>query len=247
MDPKRAVVTGAASGMGLACVELLLARGHAVLAVDVRAEGLEPLGAAGAQTLAADLSSIEGRAAVIATATAAPVDWLVNAAGIILVRPILEVGVAEYRRVFETNAESTFFLCQGIGGQLREGGAIVNFSSPSAKFPATVETAVYAATKAAIGAMTRSYAVAFAPRRVRVNAISPGITDTPMQEVVLRDVSSLRGVDYQVLSDARMRTVPLGRSAPPAEMAAVVAWLLSDEAAYITGQVINVDGGMVMW
>ena len=95
--------------------------------------------------------------------------------------------------------------------------------------------------------MTRSFAVAFAARRVRVNAISPGITDTPMQEGVLRDVSSLRGIEYQVLSDARMRTVPLGRSAPPAEMAAVVAWLLSDEAGYMTGQVINIDGGMVMW
>ena len=89
--------------------------------------------------------------------------------------------------------------------------------------------------------------MAFASRRVRVNAISPGITDTPMQENVLREVSRMRGIDYQQLSDARMRTVPMGRTAPAAEMAAVVCWLLGDESAYITGQIINVDGGMVMW
>lgn len=244
---KRAVITGAASGIGRACAELLLQRGHDVLAVDLQAAALEALRAAGAEVLAADLSTPEGRTATIGAATARPVDWLVNAAGVILLRPILEVALDEYRHVFSTNAESTFFLCQGVGGSLRDGGAIVNFSSPSAKVAATAEAAVYAATKAAISAMTRSFAAAFAPRRIRVNAISPGITDTPMQERVLREVSSLRGISYQELAEARLRTVPAGRSAPPSEIAGVVAWLLSDEAGYMTGQVINVDGGMVTW
>ena len=251
--PRRAVVTGAASGIGQATAELLLSRGHTVLATDLRADGLTGLAAAGAQTLTADLSTPEGRAALVAaadefaTAAAAPLDWLVNAAGIIVLKPIGEVEVADFRRVFATNAESTFFLCQQLGARMTSGGAIVNFSSPSAKFVATTEAAVYAATKAAISQITRSFAMAYAPRKIRVNAVSPGITDTPMQARVLREVSAARGISVEELAAARLTTVPLGRTVPPSEMAGVVAWLLSDEAAYMTGQVINVDGGMVMW
>lgn len=250
---RRAVVTGAASGIGQATVSLLLSRGHAVLATDLRADGLEGVAAAGARTLTADLSTEEGRAVLVAAAdefaaeAAAPLDWLVNAAGIVVLKPIGEVGVADFRRVFATNAESTFFLCQQLGARMTSGGAIVNFSSPSAKFVATTEAAVYAATKAAISQITRSFAMAYAPLGVRVNAVSPGITDTPMQARVLSEVSAARGISVEELAASRLKTVPMGRTAPPSEMAGVVAWLLSDEAAYMTGQVVNVDGGMVMW
>jgi NAD(P)-dependent dehydrogenase (short-subunit alcohol dehydrogenase family) len=122
----------------------------------------------------------------------------------------------------------------------------VNFSSPSARWPYTLETAVYAATKTAIQAATRTFAVALAPRGIRVNAISPGITDTPMQEQVLTEVSALRGLSYEELSSTRLKLVPLARSAPPGEMAGIVMWLLSDAAAYITGQCIYADGGYIM-
>jgi NAD(P)-dependent dehydrogenase (short-subunit alcohol dehydrogenase family) len=165
----------------------------------------------------------------------------------IVLRPIGEVETDDLRRVFAVNVESAFFLCQQLGARMRDGGAIVNFSSPSAKFVATTEAAAYAITKAAVSQVTRSFAMAYAPRTIRVNALSPGITDTPMQERVLSEVSVSRGISRDELAAARLKTVPMGRSAPPSEMAAVVAWLLSDEAAYITGQVINVDGGMVMW
>jgi NAD(P)-dependent dehydrogenase (short-subunit alcohol dehydrogenase family) len=130
------------------------------------------------------------------------------------------------------------------------GGSIVNFSSPSAKFVATTEAAVYAATKAAISQVTRSFAMAYADRRggpIRVNALSPGITDTPMQAGVLDEVSRSRGISREELERSRLTTVPMRRTAAPVEMAGWVAWLLSDEARYMTGQVLNVDGGMVMW
>ena len=140
-----------------------------------------------------------------------------------------------------------FILTQRLGERMRDGGAVVSFSSPSAKFVATTEAAAYALTKAAISQVTRSFAKAYAPRGIRVNALSPGITDTPMQPRVLREVSEQRGIPEAELSAARLATVPMGRSAPPEEIAGVVAWLLSDEAAYMTGQVVNVDGGMVMW
>lgn len=250
MEPgirRRAVVTGAASGMGRSCAERFLAEGWDVLAVDVNTAGLEPLRAAGAATLVADLSDAPGREQTIATATAGRVDALVNAAGIILLKPIWDVTVSDVRRVFATNAESTFFLCQQIGPQMTEGGAIVNFSSPSAKLATTVEAAVYAATKTAILSITRSFAYALAPRRIRVNAISPGITDTPMQDAVLREVSLQRGTTPEALAEARLQGVPLGRTAPPEELAGVVWWMCADESTYLTGQCLNYDGGYLMW
>jgi NAD(P)-dependent dehydrogenase (short-subunit alcohol dehydrogenase family) len=224
-----------------------------VLATDLRSDGLTHLAAAGATTVAADLSDVPGRSDVVAAADrlaaerGQPLSWLVNAAGMIVLRPIEHVTPDEFRRVLATNAESTFFLCQALGAHMADGGAIVNFSSPSAKFVATTEAAAYAVSKAAISQITRSFAMAYAPRGIRVNALSPGITDTPMQAKVLEEVSAARGISVADLSAARLRTVPMGRSAPPDELAGVAAWLLSDAAAYITGQVLNVDGGMVTW
>lgn len=249
-----AVVTGAGSGIGQATAELLAGRGHRVLATDLRADGLAEAGAAGCRTVTADLATDDGRGGLVRDVDAwlaelgeERIDWLVNAAGTIVLKPITDVTSADLRFAFATNVESVFLLTQQLGARMRDGGSIVSFSSPSAKFVATTEAAAYALTKAAVSQVTRSFSMAFAPRRIRVNALSPGITDTPMQERVLREVSAQRGISYEELSAGRLRTVPLGRTAPPSEMAAVVAWLLSDEAAYLTGQVINVDGGMVMW
>jgi len=253
MDPSVAVVTGAGSGIGQATAQLLAGQGHHVLATDLRADGLAGPAAAGAHTVTADLSTDEGRGGLLTAAGAwleelgSPLDWLVNAAGMIVLRPIGEVDSGDLRTAFATNVESVFLLCQQLGVRMRDGGAIVNFSSPSAKFVATTEAAAYALTKAAVSQVTRSFAMAYAPRAIRVNALSPGITDTPMQDRVLREVSAARGISLEELSAGRLKTVPMGRTAPPSEIAGVVAWLLSDAARYMTGQVINVDGGMVMW
>ena len=196
--------------------------------------------------MAVDLADLEQRESVIASSREDPPHFLVNAAAILDVIALADVDAATFRRHFTVNVEAPWFLCRDVGGAMVEGGAIVNFSSPSARWAYTLETAVYGATKTAIQGVTRSFAIALSPRKVRVNAISPGITDTPMQEKVLRQVSALRGLSYEELSDARTKLVPLGRSAPPSEMAGVVVWLLSDAASYITGQTIYVDGGYVM-
>ncbi len=245
------LVTGAGSGIGQATTLLLLQQGHTVVATDLHPASLEPVADAGARVLATDLSEPEGRARLLDALDAGPApSGLVNAAGRLVVRPIEEVSVDDFRSMFATNAESTFFLCQAMGSRMEDGGSIVNFSSPSAKFVATTEAAVYAATKAAISQITRSFAMAYATRRggpIRVNALSPGITDTPMQSGVLDEVSRARGVAREDLERARLATVPMRRTASPAEIAGWVAWLLSDAARYMTGQVLNVDGGMVMW
>lgn len=245
-EGRRAIVTGAGSGIGQATALHLLAQGARVTGVDINAAGLEAVRAAGGDALAVDLADIEQRATVIASARQDPPHYLVNAAAILDVMALADVDEVAFRRHFTVNVEAPWFLCRDIGGVLVEGGAIVNFSSPSARWAYTLETAVYGATKTAVQGVTRSFAIALAPRKVRVNAISPGITDTPMQERVLRKVSELRGLSYEELSSTRTKLVPLARSAPPEEIAGVVAWLLSDASSYITGQCIYVDGGYIM-
>jgi NAD(P)-dependent dehydrogenase (short-subunit alcohol dehydrogenase family) len=241
---RRGVVTGAASGIGRATAERLLREDVSVLGVDRDEAGLHAVAEAGADVLVADLA-LPGERERVADA-AAGADYLVNAAGIIRLKPILEFTVEDWRDIFTINAESIFFLCQQIGPQLREGGAIVNLSSSSAKLATTTEACVYAASKATILSVTRSFAYALAPR-VRVNAICPGIVDTPMQEKVLDEVAPVRGISREELEEARTRTVPLGRSSPAEECAGLIWFMLSDQSAYMTGQAINWTGGMVTW
>ena len=243
---RRAIVTGAGSGIGQAAALQLLREGARVTGVDINDRGLDPVREAGGEALVVDLGDVEQRARVIESARQDPPHYLVNAAAILQVIPVADVDPEAFRRHFTINVEAVWFLCRDVGAVMGEGGAIVNFSSPSARWAYTLETAVYGATKTAIQGVTRSFAIHLAPRGVRVNAISPGITDTPMQEKVLRQVSELRGLSYEELSSSRTNLVPLKRSAPPEEMAGVVVWMLSDTAAYITGQTIYVDGGYIM-
>lgn len=242
---RRGVVTGAGSGIGRAVTERLLREGVSVLAVDIAADRLKERAAAGCETLAVDLADPAGRDKLAAASDGC--DFLVNAAGIILLKPIFDVTVDEWRRIQTVNAESIFFLCQQVGPRMRPGGAIVNLSSSSAKFATTVEAAVYAASKTAITSITRSFAYALADRPVRVNAICPGIIDTPMQEAVLEKVAAVRGTSADELSRARNKAVPLGRAASADECAGLIWFLLSDEASYMTGQSVNFTGGMVTW
>jgi NAD(P)-dependent dehydrogenase (short-subunit alcohol dehydrogenase family) len=244
-DRKTAIVTGAASGIGRATVLRLVGEGLRVVAVDLDESGLEAARSVGADALVADVASEEGCASIVAAGDGA--DHLVNAAGIIRLTPILDVRREEWRDLLRVNAESTFFLCQQLGPKLRPGGAIVNLSSVSAKLPATPETAAYAASKAAIISITRSFAYALAARQIRVNAICPGIIETPMQDKVLDEVARLRGITRDALSAARTATVPLARGSSPEECAGLISFLLSDASSYMTGEAVNFSGGMAMW
>ena len=174
-------------------------------------------------------------------------DYLVNAAGIIRLKPILEFTVADLRDIYAINVEATWDLTSRIGRTMPAGSAIVNLSSSSAKLATTTEAAVYASSKTAVLSITRSFAYAFAGEGVRVNAICPGIIDTPMQDKVLADVAAKRGLTVEELSTARNKTVPLGRAASADECAGAIWFLLSDEASYMTGQAINFTGGLVTW
>ena len=242
---RRAVVTGAASGIGQAVARRLLDEGATVIAADLNEAGLAPLLEAGATPFVGDLASDADRDRLVALGGG--VDFLVNAAGIIRLKPILEFTVQDLRDIYAVNVEATWDLVSRIGRTMPSGGAIVNLSSSSAKLATTTEAAVYASSKTAVLSITRSFAYAFASNGVRVNAICPGIIDTPMQDRVLAAVAAERGLTVEELSEARNKTVPLGRAASAAECAGAIWFLLSDEAGYMTGQAINYTGGLVMW
>ncbi len=245
-EGRRAVVTGAGRGIGRAVALRLLADGCTVIAADIDEASLQELAGAGADAVPADVATPEGRASIVSRALKQPLHFLVNAAAILHPRPFWDVTEADFRRVFAVNLESVWFLSLALARPMEEGGAIVNFSSPSARLPGTVEAAAYAATKTAIQSATRSFAHVLAPRGIRVNAVAQGITDTPMQREVLEHVSALRGTPVQRLAGERLKYVPMGRWASADEIAGIVAWLLGDESRYITGQCIYADGGYVM-
>ena len=237
----RAVVTGAASGIGRATAELLRDEGAEVLAIDRDADGLKRLG--GMQTLAADLAEAAGRDTVVAAASG--VRYLVNAAGVILIKPILDCTVEDLHRVFAINVDVTWDLTGRIGATMPPGGAIVNLSSTAARLNSSTGTAIYSASNAAVLSITRSFAHALAPD-VRVNAVCPGMIDTAMQDAVQQQLAAIRGITVEEVVGSRMESVPLKRIATAAECAGVIRFLLSDEAGYLTGQAISNDGGFVM-
>lgn len=244
-DGKSAVVTGAGSGIGKAAVEILLGRGAKVLAVDLKTTAaFEQLGHAGARLLTSDVTNEEQRRLLVEAAEGS--DFLVNSAGVIRLPPIGVAGERDWNVVFEVNAKAVFFLCQQLGSRLLPGGAIVNLSSLAARNPANTETAIYAASKAAVLSITRSFAHAYSGRDVRVNAVVPGMIDTPMQEFVIDTISGARAVDRATLSTQRNAWVPMGRMGTARETAEVIVWLLSPASSYLTGQAIAVDGGASM-
>ena len=242
---RKAIVTGAASGIGRAVAKRLSGEGVDVTAVDIDGERLADLKAHDCEIHIADLADHAQRERLAKTAR--DFDYLVNAAGILRVKPIFEVTVEEWRTIQTVNAESVFFLCQLIGARLNPGGAIVNLSSSSAKLATSVDVAAYAASKTTILSITRSFAYALADRPVRVNAICPGIIDTEMQERFLAGVAAKKGTTAAELDAQRKQSVPLKRGGSADECAGLIAFLLSDAAAYMTGQALNFTGGLVNW
>jgi NAD(P)-dependent dehydrogenase (short-subunit alcohol dehydrogenase family) len=242
----RAVVTGAASGIGRATALLLLERGESVVAADRDEAGLSVVADAGAEPLVCDVSDPGDRARLLDAAGPA-CDHLVNAAGVIRFAALDAVTEDDWERIMAVNAKALFFLCQAFAPRLQPGGAVVNVASGAGKTGSTHEAAVYGASKAAVLSATRSFAHAYAGRGVRVNAVCPGLIDTPMNDVVIDGIAPLRGVAPDEYARTRLAAVPLGRLADPREVAEVIAFLLSNASSYMTGQSVNVTGGMITY
>lgn len=244
--PRVVVVTGAASGIGRATALRFAEAGDDVVAVDRDEEGLRRLAAeAPVRVERADLAEVDSRQRLAASIDV--LDVLVNAAGVIRMTPVAEVTVEEWRLIHTVNAEAVFFLCQQLMPHLRDSGSIVNVSSTAAKTGSTLEAAAYAASKAAVLSLTRAFAFHLAGRDINVNAVCPGVIDTPMQDQVLDGLAAVRGVAAAEIDRARLAAVPLGRSASADEVGRVIHWLAGPDASYLTGQAINVCGGLVTW
>jgi NAD(P)-dependent dehydrogenase (short-subunit alcohol dehydrogenase family) len=244
-DGQVAIVTGAAGGIGEVTAERIAVAGGRVVVADVREDAARQtaarLEAAGHDVLALPLDvTVPGspvRVVEKAVAEWGRVDVLVNNAGIESYQPFLEIAPDDYARVMAVNATGVWNCCQAVLPVMLKQrlGSIVNVSSVAGQRGGGLfGTSAYAAAKGAVLALTKGIAREFAPM-VRCNSVSPSLTLTPMGERVISEKGGLERV---------MALTPLGRPGEPAEVAAVIAFLASAEASYVTGHNYNVDGGV---
>jgi NAD(P)-dependent dehydrogenase (short-subunit alcohol dehydrogenase family) len=236
-----AIVTGAARGIGFACAQRFAAEGAVVVLADRDVAGVKAAAAsiAGAEGIAADVSRKADVDALVARALAVHgrIDVLVNNAGITHACDFLELAEEDFDRVLAVNLKSMFLCGQAVARAMVKaggGGSIVNMSSANAVV-AIPNQVPYVVSKGGINQLTKVMAVALAPHGIRVNAIGPGTILTELAKAaVLTDDAARRKI---------LSRTPLGRCGEPEEVAAVAAFLASDDASYLTGQTIYPDGG----
>lgn len=242
LSGKRAIVTGAAQGIGLACAQRLAAEGAKVMLSDVLASGADAAKAIGQSFTACDVGDA-GQVAALVEATCKAfggVDILINNAGIIHTADFLDISEADFDRVIRVNLKGSFLVAQAVARVMRDQvkaggtpGSIINMSSVNAEL-AIPNQVPYTVSKGGIQQLTKVMAISLAPLGIRVNAIGPG---SIMTEI-------LKGVANNPEAMARIHSrTPLGRVGEPSEIASIAAFLASEDASYITGQTIFADGG----
>ena len=236
MSDRVAVVTGAARGLGLAIAEVLASRGHRLCLIDrdpsvqdtaaaLRAVGHDVESGVGDLTEATDVDRLTERIAALFP----EIDVLVNNAGITRDARLAKMTSEDFAAVIDVNLLAPMRFTQALGPLLRDGGSVVNMSSRAAlgNFGQTN----YVASKSGLVGYTRALALSWAPR-VRVNAVAPGLIESAMTQAMPEDVLS-----------GLVAKVPTQRIGTPEDVARAVAFLASDDASYITGQVLTVCGG----
>jgi len=244
-----ALITGGASGIGRATADRLARDGFHLALADIDAAGLDKavgtLGAEAAIAVPTDVRSFEACAAAVATAVGrfGRLDVLVNCAGVWVEGPTDTMTEADWDRVVDVNLKGTFFACRfAIPHLERTEGCIVNLSS-DAGLVGTAETAIYNASKGGVSLLTRSLGLELAPRGVRVNAVCPNDVQTPMLAGQARDYGGDDPEGYLAALLANYPQKGRARFILPEEIAALIVYLASPEAAPITGACIPIDFG----
>ena len=247
-----AIVTGAGQGIGRAIACRLARDGFAVAIVDINSAALdkvkkeiEDLGT-NALALTADLTKLDEIQKVVnLSAEWGQITVLVNNAGRVFITPFLEITEEEWDAIMTLDLKTVFFAMQFAVSKMGEGGRIVNLSSISGR-SGRPDQAHYAAAKSAVISLTQSGALAFAARGITVNAVCPGVVDTPMTTGIHEIRAKAFGITPEESLKRMMARIPLGRLESPDDVAGAISFLCSPDAAYITGQSLNVCGGMEM-
>ena len=238
-----AMLTGAAGRVGRAVAQRLAADGYALALVDRDEAGIAGLAReldGAAVAIAADLSRSDGAQTAVARCEAAlgPIDVLVNNAGVFGTAKVAQTSDEEWRRVLAVNLDSAFFLSRLIlpGMKARGFGRVVNVGSMAMKNGGLTAGTAYAVSKGALGALTFSLAREFAPFGVTVNALAPAYVDGPM----LTDNLSVEALE------AVKRQIPVGRFCQPEECAHCIAFLVAPLSGFITGEILDLNGGLLV-
>jgi len=248
------LVAGGAQGLGAAAARLMAERGWTVAVADINAQGAGDIAEAcshltpGATAIVVDLASAEGPERMIAEALASAgrLDVLINCAAFAPAEDFLAMTSRSWETALLVNVRAIALAMAAAGRAMKTqgGGRIINVTSAAARM-ALPHYAAYAATKAAVDSLTRTGAVALAPHGIRVNSLSPGMMDTPLQERTEEIFCELAGrSDLATFKAERTARIPLGRRTGTEEMAQMLAWLAIDAPEYMTAERLNVTGGL---
>ena len=250
-----AVITGAASGIGRAAARQLAERGARIVAVDRDEPNLRelvallPVTTATHMALVRDLRPAESGSDVIAEVVMKTerLDILVNAAGVCHFNRMATITPQEWDEVLEIDLRSLFFISVAAAEAMdpARGGRIINLGSNAGRKGRAL-SAHYAAAKAGVANLTESLALAYGNKNICVNTVCPGPTDTPMWDGNFRELRAITGKTPEEFIDTWSSQTPLGRIGTPEDVAHLITFLASDQAAFITGQEINVCGGFML-
>jgi D-sorbitol dehydrogenase (acceptor) len=253
LEGKVAIVTGGAQGIGRASAMRFASEGAKVMIADLQEAGAravaEEISQAGGEAIgmAVDVRNRDQAQAVVdeAVAVFGGVDILMNNAGVIRITPFLEIDEEEWDLLFDVNCKGLLWFAQAAARRMIEqgrGGKIINVASQAGRRGEAL-VLTYCASKAAVISMTQSMALALAPHKINVNAIAPGIVDTPLWQSNDRRFAELLGMEIGEPKRTFVATIPLGRIEQPEDVAGMAAFLASPDSDYITQQCYNVDGG----
>jgi len=249
---RTAFITGAGRGIGRAISLRLASEGAAVAVCDIDGTLAEQtatvITSEGGRALACrlDVRDTMGIRQTVehVLETWKRIDILVNNAGITIAKPVLDFTEEEWDRMIDINLKGILRCSQIVAAQMvkQKSGKIINVASESGKTAKPLFT-VYAATKFAVVGFTQGLAQELAPHGINVNSVCPGIVKTPMWEELDKTLSKLQGLEEGEALERRRKSIPLGRLEEPEDVAGVVVFLASEDAAYMTGQSINITGG----